>query len=35
VERADYETTGIFPITHTVVLKEELAHEHPWLPRVL
>jgi 4,5-dihydroxyphthalate decarboxylase len=35
VERAYYEKTGIFPVMHTVVLKEELAHEHPWLPRAL
>jgi 4,5-dihydroxyphthalate decarboxylase len=35
VERAYYEKTGIFPVMHTVVLKEELAREHPWLPRAL
>jgi 4,5-dihydroxyphthalate decarboxylase len=34
-ERAYYEKTGIFPIMHTVVLKEELATAHPWLPRSL
>jgi 4,5-dihydroxyphthalate decarboxylase len=34
-ERAYYEKTGIFPIMHTVVLKEELARQNPWLPRVL
>jgi 4,5-dihydroxyphthalate decarboxylase len=35
VERAYFEKTGIFPIMHTVVLKEELVREHPWLPRSL
>lgn len=35
VERAYYEKTGLFPIMHTVVLKEELVKQYPWLPRSL
>ena len=35
VERLYFEKTGIFPIMHTVVLKEELARAHPWLPKAL
>jgi 4,5-dihydroxyphthalate decarboxylase len=35
VERAYYLKTRIVPIMHTVVLREELARQHPWLPRTL
>jgi 4,5-dihydroxyphthalate decarboxylase len=35
VERAYWEKTGLFPIMHTVVLREELCRKHPWLPRNL
>jgi 4,5-dihydroxyphthalate decarboxylase len=35
VERAYYQKTGNFPIMHTVVIREELVRQNPWLPRSL
>ncbi len=34
-ERAYFESTGIVPIMHVVVLRRELAQAHPWLPNTL
>jgi 4,5-dihydroxyphthalate decarboxylase len=35
VERAYFQKTGLFPIMHTVVIRGELARQHPWLPSSL
>ena len=35
VEQAYYRKTGFFPIMHTVMIREELVRENPWLPRSL
>ena len=35
VERAYYRESGVFPIMHALVLRENLHREHPWLPDAL
>ncbi len=34
-EKAYFKKTGLFPIMHTVVIRGELARQHPWLPASL
>jgi len=34
-ERAYFKKTGLFPIMHVVVIRGELARQHPWLPASL
>lgn len=31
-EQAFYRISGIFPISHLIILKEEVVREHPWIP---
>ena len=34
-EKAYYQRTGFHPIMHTLVIREELYQEHPWVPESL
>jgi 4,5-dihydroxyphthalate decarboxylase len=34
-EKDYYRRTGFHPIMHTLVIREELFHEHPWVPESL
>jgi 4,5-dihydroxyphthalate decarboxylase len=34
-ERAFFERTGIFPIMHVTVIKQEIVDRYPWVPRAL
>ena len=35
VEKDYYARTGIFPIMHTIALREDVVREHPWVPASL
>lgn len=35
VERDYFQQTGIFPIMHVTVIKQEIADKHPWIPASL
>lgn len=35
VERNYYAQTGIFPIMHAVAIRNDVAEQHPWLPRAI
>jgi len=34
-ERERFDRTGLYPIMHTMLVRRELAGEHPWLPALL
>lgn len=34
-EKDYFRRTGIYPIMHTLVIREDLFHEHPWVPESL
>ena len=35
VEKDYYKRTGIFPIMHTIALREDVVRDHPWVPASL